>query len=222
MRSYHLIRQLSERLADSGHHVLRFDWYGYGDSYGEPENGSLSIWINNIQDALNELLSNSNTPTISLIGLRFGASILTKVIDQLTSVKNIVLWDPVISGKSWLQELNSMHTHLLENASISSKEFSSDKEFLGLFYPLKLQEGINSIDLLQDPIIFDCNSQLYISDKCVGHQNLIERFKSTPHCTAAKAIHLPDIWNDYRLSDRVIMNHPAIPMIVKSFSESLS
>lgn len=222
MRSYHIIRQLSEKLANSGHHVLRFDWYGYGDSYGEPENGSISIWINNIQYALDELLSNSNTPIISIIGLRFGASILTKAIGQLKSIKNMVLWDPVISGKNWLQELNIMHANLLKIAPLSNIDFTSDKEFLGLSYPLKLQEEIGSIDLLQDHITSNWNTLLCISDKCDGYQNLVERFKSTSHRATSEVINFSDIWNDYRSSDRVIISHPALPKIVKFFCESLS
>src|SRR5688500_19978584 len=56
-RSHRLYRVLGERLARLGFGVLRFDYYGTGDSDGEFEEAACADWMRDIAVAERELLA---------------------------------------------------------------------------------------------------------------------------------------------------------------------
>ncbi len=56
LRAHRLYRVLAERLARSGIDVMRFDYYGTGDSSGEDQEGELSGWTRDIRTVHDELL----------------------------------------------------------------------------------------------------------------------------------------------------------------------
>src|SRR4051812_15685981 len=54
MRSQLALRELAVALAGSGQHVLRFDYRGTGDSFGELAEVTLADWLDDIRLALRE------------------------------------------------------------------------------------------------------------------------------------------------------------------------
>src|SRR5260221_12888570 len=53
--AYRTLRQLAARLSQAGIHVLRFDYYGTGDSAGETGQGNAAGWCRDIETAIAEL-----------------------------------------------------------------------------------------------------------------------------------------------------------------------
>ena len=51
-RTYIALRRLALSIAEAGQHVLRFDYRGTGDSFGELEQATLSDWIEDIAMAI--------------------------------------------------------------------------------------------------------------------------------------------------------------------------
>jgi pimeloyl-ACP methyl ester carboxylesterase len=214
--SYRIIRQLSDQLSRQGHHVLRFDWYGYGDSDGKPDKGNYTIWLNNIKDALDELLSTSGHTAASVVGLRMAGNLLSKASNDLSNVKNIILWDPVLSGKHWLNELKELHNSFLNKKYSRLKNLSSDKEFLGFPFSSSLQQEISSIDIPNHIPGNSCKLHLILSDGSNNCDSLVKKFQSIG---TYEIISAPDIWNNHIFFDRVIMSSPAIAAIVQYFNE---
>jgi hypothetical protein len=63
-------------------------------------------WESDIKSAIAELKSITGSMRISLIGLRLGASLAAKVaVSPDPGVNSLVLWDPVVDGRVYLDEL---------------------------------------------------------------------------------------------------------------------
>ncbi len=110
IRSHRLRRVLADHLAREGFHVLRFDYFGTGDSGGDDASGDLDGWCDDIVRADEELLSRSRRSRSSWIGLRLGASLAALASGRAPRVpQSLILWDPVIDGAGYLAELANAH-----------------------------------------------------------------------------------------------------------------
>lgn len=105
MRSHRAFRQLAMLLNKQGYGVLRFDYKGTGDSYGEPEDASVEDWLDNIVQAADELKHSAQVEKISLVGLRLGGLLASMASQKIDKVEQIVLWDSIVSGQEYFDEL---------------------------------------------------------------------------------------------------------------------
>jgi exosortase A-associated hydrolase 2 len=94
----------ARELAADGHAVLRFDYMGNGDSEGEFSESSVSTARGDVQRAIAQVRAMTGAPAVSLLGLRFGATIASLVADD-TPVQDLVLWAPITDGDRYSQEL---------------------------------------------------------------------------------------------------------------------
>lgn len=105
MRAHRAFRQLTSLLVRSGVHVLRFDYFGTGDSAGSVEDASLARWQEDVELAIEELKANAGVEKIDLVGLRLGGTLAVLAASRRADVSRLLLWDPVISGEAYLEEL---------------------------------------------------------------------------------------------------------------------
>jgi uncharacterized protein len=105
MRAHRAFRQLTTLLVRAGVHVLRFDYHGTGDSAGEGEEVSLDRWAEDVELAVGELKDNAGMDRISLVGLRLGGAVAAQAAARRTDIDRLVLWDPVVLGSAYLDEL---------------------------------------------------------------------------------------------------------------------
>lgn len=106
--SHRSMRQLAARLSSCGFHTLRFDFYGTGDSGGEMTEADLGGWHSDTAVAIQGLREIADVAQVTLIGLRLGATIAAAVAaQQPTECESLVMWDPVLSGRQYLQELQA-------------------------------------------------------------------------------------------------------------------
>ena len=75
IRAHRLYRVLGDRLAAAGFDVLRFDYFGSGDSAGDDADFDLDGAIDDAVAAAALLLRRSRAQRLSLAGLRLGANI---------------------------------------------------------------------------------------------------------------------------------------------------
>lgn len=109
LRSHRSLRELAGRLARAGFDVLRFDYYGCGDSAGESEQGTLEQWLLDISSAMAEVREASGSPELALVGLRLGGSLAAMAAEQRGDVARLVLWDAILDGAAYLRELHDAH-----------------------------------------------------------------------------------------------------------------
>ena len=105
LRSHRAFRRLGAQLSESGFHVLRFDYRGTGDSSGDMDDVSPSDWVDDTAVAIAELKDIAAVDRITLVGLRLGALIAAQACMSRTSVRGLVVWDPVLCGRSFQEEL---------------------------------------------------------------------------------------------------------------------
>lgn len=105
MRAHRAYRQLANTLAGKGYHVLRFDYRGTGDSAGELEDVTAADWLEDIGFAIQELKDMSGVHSVSLLGLRLGALLAGVAAVDRRDLSSLVVWDPVVSGRSYTSEL---------------------------------------------------------------------------------------------------------------------
>lgn len=94
--AHRTLRQLAMRLSQNGFHVLRFDYYGTGDSGGDTGDNDTAGTRMDVETAVAELKEMTGVARPVLIGLRFGAILAAYVsVQRKHEVDALVLWDPL-------------------------------------------------------------------------------------------------------------------------------
>lgn len=149
IRAHRTFRQVAVQLAEAGFPVMRFDYFGCGDSSGDGADGSVPRWIADVHAAIDELRETAGVSTVSLVGLRLGASIAMLAAASRPDVRRVVLWDPVLDGRAYLAELRTLQRRWLKGRP-GSRWFAFNArgtELIGFPVPPPLRRDIEGIDL---------------------------------------------------------------------------
>jgi len=114
-RSHRAFRTLGKRLAKKGYPVLRFDYTGCGDSSGDDDDIRLPRLIEDVALALSELRARSKVGRVVLVGRRLGGSVAALAAARSGDVDGVVLWDPVVRGSLFLDEMEGVHREWVTN-----------------------------------------------------------------------------------------------------------
>jgi pimeloyl-ACP methyl ester carboxylesterase len=108
LRAHRSLRQLSETMARSGLDVLRFDYSGAGDSFGDISSARLEDWIEDAELALDELGALAAVRQTAIMGLRLGSYVAAVAASrQPAMVDKVLMWEPVFRGAEHLDELHT-------------------------------------------------------------------------------------------------------------------
>jgi len=147
----------ARQLARRGDQVLLFDFMGNGDSEGKFEDADVETFLSDIDCAIRTLKAKiPGLNDVGLIGLRFGAT-LAALAAERSDVSRLVLWDPIIDGHHYMQEI--LRSNLVTQTVIF-KTIQRDRKMLiqdlmegkavnvdGYEIGRKLYEGISGIRL---------------------------------------------------------------------------
>jgi len=110
IRAHRLYRVLSERLSRAGCDVLRFDYFGTGDSAGDDQEADLESFRDDVLQAHAELERRSDLPQAVWMGMRAGATAVQLASRQAPpGLARIMLWDPIGDGRDYLDLLRTRH-----------------------------------------------------------------------------------------------------------------
>ncbi|WP_159594014.1 serine aminopeptidase domain-containing protein [Hydrogenophaga sp. BPS33] len=148
VRLHRLYRVLADRLSHHGTHVMRFDYFGTGESSGADEDGELGGWCGDLLMADAELRKRSGCSSVSWVGARLGATLAALASANASrSIDNLVLWEPILQGDAYLQELeeadNQFLNHVLKRPG---KPIAPFTEYMGFSVSPRLVEQIRQID----------------------------------------------------------------------------
>ena len=159
IRAQRVFTVLADRLARRGVPVLRFDYHGTGDSPGEDEVGETNGWISDIIAAQEKLDELARPASRVWIGLRLGAFLAAAASAAPPAgmhIDSLILWEPVIDGATYLQELaradrnGRLGAYSLDPrkyAALASQPLPAVlEEVLGFLLPAALREQLLAAD----------------------------------------------------------------------------
>lgn len=149
MRSHRAMRQLATMLSRIGIAVLRFDYRGTGDSAENLEDVTAEQWLEDCHTAIDELKDTAGVKSVSLIGLRLGGILATYASLSRKDITRIVLWDPALSGESYLEELKTE----VKNQAIKKRTNFIDSDgtvhYNGFAITQSMQASLHDLNLLE-------------------------------------------------------------------------
>jgi exosortase A-associated hydrolase 2 len=158
VRSHRMFRVLADRVARAGFAALRFDYSATGDSEGDCTQGRVEHWLEDIRAADREVVTRSGASHVIWVGLRFGATLaLLAAQDESCRDRRLILWDPVMSGAAYLEEVARAHVGFLSvvfrwtpERVIRSRGIEVPgkmRELVGFEVTPELRAGIEATDL---------------------------------------------------------------------------
>ncbi|HEY2408677.1 MAG TPA: alpha/beta hydrolase [Polyangiaceae bacterium] len=165
-------RRLAAMLARDGHHVLRFDYTGTGDSAGEVEQGSPAIWQQDIEQAAAELRDISGARRLSIVGMRIGATLASLACQKMLEARRLLLWEPVVRGETYVRELESWdkRRNLLLLHAVRSR--GRRDELLGHPFSTSLRQELESLDLCREGAPRAERVSILVSEERSDYQSL--------------------------------------------------
>lgn len=111
IRSHRLYRQLAQSLASQGIPVLRFDYYGSGDSAGASLDRDWDRCVADTLTATTELRLLSRCDRIIAFGARLGGSVAMAAATA-ARFDELILWDPILDGAAMVARLDALQLAL--------------------------------------------------------------------------------------------------------------
>ena len=102
-RCRYMCTLLAQGITKHGHGYLSVDPYGTGDSAGEFVDANWETWCEDLIAAC-DYARTLGYSRITLFGIRIGALLVLDVAERITQLQRIILWQPVISGKTALTQ----------------------------------------------------------------------------------------------------------------------
>jgi pimeloyl-ACP methyl ester carboxylesterase len=164
-------------LARSGVDVLRFDYSGTGDSAGDLSQASVTRWCSDIRQASAELSELAEVRGVSLVGFRLGAA-LAALASTAFPVRDLVLWEPAVDGRTHLRELRRIQRW--KRGVTSNPPRLGRREILGHRLPPGLVSGIEEIRLDD---VSRCRAErihLFASRERAEYRRLAARLRDRP------------------------------------------
>lgn len=151
VKAHRALRVLASRLAAARFHVLRFDYFGTGDSSGDTEEGTVANWLVDVETAIDEVKDLASVGRVSLVGLRFGATLAMLGSKSRRDVDQVVMWDPIVEGTSYVSELRKVNEdYLRDELSRAENARIAEDEVLGFPLTRDLVAELEAIDLAKD------------------------------------------------------------------------
>lgn len=147
VQQYRLLNRLATGLDAAGVPVLRFDWYGTGDSAGDLDGTTVDRWQADLRAACDWVCRQAGCDRLVLAGWRVGATLASGHAVHDDRVTALVLWDPVVSGREYLRELRAAHVANLGGYADIAETGDPDDELLGFVVPEGLRAGIGALRL---------------------------------------------------------------------------
>ena len=219
IRTHMALRQLAVTIANAGFHTFKFDYFAIGDSSGESHEGSIKQWKRDIIKAYDELKAISGVNKVAAIGLRLGATLEAEVFDEGLPLRRLVLWDPILKGEDYLNEIRGIHLKL--NASFEENIGSGLEEILGFPYTEIMLNSIHELDIEKSAIWKKDEVDIVLSEMTPLYETGIENLKQNGFKGKIHIIEESAQWNSKREYDQTLLANKTINRICEIISKEL-
>jgi pimeloyl-ACP methyl ester carboxylesterase len=148
IRTHRTLRTLATRLSALGVHVLKFDYFGCGDSAGGADEGGVAQWQSDVATAIDEIKDMAGLQAVSIVGVRLGATLGAMATATRRDVRTLVMWDPIMRGSGHIDELRRLQSGWLKTRpKVKGPVPPADAELIGFPLGPALSDELNAIDL---------------------------------------------------------------------------
>lgn len=145
LRAHWAFRSLAAGLAARGFPVLRFDYRGTGDSWGDPDATTFEGCVDDARIAADELREAAGVAEVLLLGMRLGAAVALHAAAELPFVRRVLLWNPVVRGRDYVAELEHMDAAM--RLRLLHPLRRPPDELAGYPFPPAVRRSLESVDL---------------------------------------------------------------------------
>ncbi|MEZ4446007.1 MAG: alpha/beta hydrolase [Polyangiaceae bacterium] len=222
LKAHRALLQLARTLADARFHVLRFDYHGTGDSFGEDQQARVARWVEDIGTATDELKDTAGVNKVSLVGLRLGGTLAALAGRERRDLDRIALWDPVIDGRGYVAFLRRAHEAFVK------EEFGPDgpddgivlreDEIMGFPFPRELRTELEAIDLASLEPNRLRQVAVIASTRGAELERLHQHFEAEKVETAIMHVPVGVNWNSDEAMESSLVPKEALDAIVEALS----
>ncbi len=220
IRTHRALHQMAVRLSDAGIPVLKFDYYGTGDSNGEDTDFAINRSVDDIASAIDQLRQRSGLDDIALVGLRLGGTLAALAHTKLGSTSRLALWDPIVNGHLYLDELAEWHKRNLNYyfGEVDQNPDSQTHEVLGFAMSETMRTQLNEADLLKLAWPTPKHMLLVERERNEGTAQLQTLLQSQHVPLHYQQIDGPQMWTEN--TDKGLVPHQTLEAIVSWIKES--
>ena len=221
MRAHRAFRQLAMLLTKAGFHVLRFDYFGTGDSAGASDEGTVTQWIEDARAAVDEVKAMAGVRRVVLVGSRLGATLAALAAAGRGDVDAVVLWDPVVDGAAHVVELVEGAGPALAGASTGPRP-SETVGVLGFPLAPALRAELATVDLTGLQLSPATRVHIVVSEERADCRALTDAL--SPRCARAtyQCVNTPCDWNEVDNYGSSLIPQAIIQAIVAHLGEEAS
>ncbi len=181
LSSHRSLWALAEGLAKAGTEVLRFDWYGSGDSAGNDDEILLAGMLSDLQHADALLASVSHPLPRRWLALRSAAIPLLAHATVQRGPVDLVLWDPSVSGRELVAGWGDMHSKQLAEVGRFPHGHAPPlaDDLLGFQLAPQLLSSLEAFDACQLPLPAGSRVLMVMWNTTPAQQHLIEHLRRT-------------------------------------------
>ncbi len=208
IRCHRLYRQLAAALAAEGIPVLRFDYYGSGDSAGASAEVDWERCLADAATAADELRERSGAGHIVAFGARIGGSVALAA-SRAARFSAVVAWDPVLDGDDYVARLDAMQAALrLDKQRFTRPRLEADiaSQWLGFDVNDRLRRQLVDLRLDASDIPTLVLDSLRESPNDGWHSLVADN-------TTVRTLRPPTPWHDMHRLELAILSHPLIQAV---------
>lgn len=208
IRCHRLYRQLAHALVAEGVPVLRFDYFGTGDSAGDSSEVDWDRCVADTVTAAGELRLRGRVDRIIVFGARLGGS-LALAAAAPARFSDVVVWDPVTEGSAYAACLDAMQVELGKDVRrFAHPRTAADTAAQWLGFPIssRLREQIAQLRLAPP------DAPVLLLDS-VRDVSTLEWTALAMHATVV-AVEPATAWDDVQRIETAILSHPLIQAVV--------
>ena len=146
--TYAFYRYFAEELAHAGYAVLRFDYDGTGNSFGDDtEPNRVPAWQESINYAIDALREASGAGETVLFGMRLGATLAASVAAKRGDISGLILWGACPTGRSYLREMRALRAaHRAGNEAQEQGDTPAYEEAAGFVVTTETATDLEKLD----------------------------------------------------------------------------
>ncbi len=208
IRCHRLYRQLAQALVAEGIAVLRFDYYGTGDSAGDSVDVDWDRCMADTAVAANELRTRAGVDRVFAFGARLGGSMALASAAQ-ARFGGVMAWDPVLDGQAYVAQIDAMQSALCADGQrfmVPRKPTDGAAQWLGFAISANLRQQIADLHIQRPPaptLLIDS-----LSPDVPRHLNGFE-----VDAAMIKSLQPLTPWDDPRRLEVAVLSHPLIQAV---------